>query len=175
MSGGGCPAIVAVAEGKYSHYHCFVAHAGRESVLDRRRILGEGPSREHEGVVFALAEEFRGRGIHLRDVALFSFFALEGGTFGHPHEHPVHKVYNRRMSAEVLHRWQGAITMGHEGPDECGYLDIGKLIELQAGELGFGKVHITGTLTHNGPFAHTRHANPNMRKERNLVVVCRQT
>ena len=131
MSQAGCPLVVATGGG-----YLIAAHAGRDSLLDRRAIV-EGVRREHEGVIYAIAAEFAKLGISSHEVVLEAFFSIAPEAFGHPLGHPVHGRYNCCMVRWIEKRWgkmlDGIVTV----KDGVAYLDLPKLIFAQAKAVGF--------------------------------------
>lgn len=81
------------------------AHAGRDSLMDRRRISGKSPAREHESVVYAIADKFREYKCDLSDLKVFMTCGIGPHDFEHPHDHPEYGDRNMDMVFDVIHKY----------------------------------------------------------------------
>ena len=84
MSGAGCPVIVA-SDG----YNVIVAHAGRDSLVDRGAVEGK-PTREHLSVVNAIVGTFVDRGSIANGIEMCMLFSIPSGMFKHSFDHEVY-------------------------------------------------------------------------------------
>lgn len=168
MSGGGCP--IAVITGPDL---CIVAHVSRDSAIDRGYVETGMAMRTHLSVIDAMSEELVPEGCRPEALVCRQFFALPAEAFGHPHDHPEHGRYNRRVGP-VLARLYGAGATYREGAST--FIDMSVLIEQQARRRGFSFDYVAGkALPFDGPFGHTRHPDPSMQLTRNLVIVHRSS
>lgn len=165
MANGGCPIIVADAQGIV-----IVAHAARDSLLDRAFITTGERSREHMSVVNAIQSAFRHMHIHQRHVSLAVFFGIPVLPFTHPVNDPAANGYNRKMVDHVLREWGSGIIVDPQGK---AHLSISHLIKAQATTIGFKDVLLRHPLPEDGEFAYTRHDDENLCKKRNLILVWR--
>src|SRR3989344_558150 len=91
MSGAGCPFIIATAD-----EHMIVAHAGRDSLVERNAVLGR-PSRRHVSIVYAIIEEFLKKGEQLNEIVMCMLFSIPTGLFDHHPMHSEYGAYNRAL------------------------------------------------------------------------------
>lgn len=162
MGGGGCPVAIATGYGK-----CSVSHVGRDSALDRGRIVNETP-RRHFSVIQAMAEVLGEPNFNVR---LRCLFAISREVFDHSYEHPEYGDYNKRMAEFAKHHF-GPETI--VGKDHVVYLDMERLVLNQARLCGFTAVEVADMLLPiHSSFGHTRHPDASMRPMRNLVIVHR--
>lgn len=174
MSAAGCMAVVAAGVAEDGSSHLIAAHASRDSMLDRRLIEDERPSRKHESVVEAIVEAMRKRNVSPDAIVIRGYFSLPRKCFEHPFEHPEYGEYNLKMAAYVSARW-GNDCVSVEDTDEgqSAFLDIPFLLVHQANELGVADAACEHSFKLSGPFAHTRHPVQRLRNERNLCIVHR--
>ena len=130
FSAGGCAFIVATLG-----YEMYFAHAGRECVLDRHKVLTRGVqcSRKPESVVDNIVARLVGESWrkHLRSlIRVWVFYSIKPQDFAHyfATANPEHAAYNR-AAAEFLPKEYGG---------ECGwadrnaiYIDLPKIIRAQ--------------------------------------------
>lgn len=142
------------------------AHAGRDSLLDRRMIEEGLPSRPRASVVESVLKYTRWNS---RDVFLYVSAGIGPLHFAHSSSDPVHGNRNRKM-IEWIERRYGAHCI--RGKLEEGRIDLYALICLQAAELGIPSSQIQSdgldTYTHQGLWSHR---NAEKRAGRNIVLV----
>jgi hypothetical protein len=166
MSGGGCPVIVLTGLNKKGEMICIAAHASRESLIDRKFLLGEEP-RTNESVVYALAKNAYLQGCLLSKTTLRIFFQIRSDGFAHELDHETHGEYNKKLVEYVSsHDPQACVIR-----ENVAYLDIKKLITAQAKRAGIGTVEGTHELPYEDVFPHTRHPMRTLRDKRSLVIV----
>lgn len=105
FSAGGCGVIVAVLGQRL-----IFAHAGRESLIDRERVLG-GQGRRNESVVDSVVEAFRelDSRADLRTLQAWMLYSIKPEDFLHRFDDEAHKAYNRKVGTDVHARLgQGA-------------------------------------------------------------------
>ena len=90
FSAGGCGVIVATLGNRL-----IFAHAGRESLIDRDRVLG-GQGRRNESVVDSIVEAFREINSHadLRKLHAWVLYSIKPDDFLHEFDDPKHGEYN---------------------------------------------------------------------------------
>lgn len=162
-SAGGCGIIIASAGD-----HLCVAHAGRDSLIERNAVIGR-PKRVNLSVVDAIIEQFRWREIELSEITMILLFSIPMQAFEHNADHPVHGAYNRALADFVDHRWPGGIL--HE--KEKTLLDLEQVFVGQARQAGVTKAWATHSLAEHPDLAHTRDGKSPDR--RNLIVVKRES
>lgn len=161
MSGSGCPIILASGEN-----NVVVAHAGRDSLIDRGAVGGK-PTREHVSVVDAIVDAFAKRGTRPPQIEMLMLFSIPAAAFGHPLDHPIHGKHNRLL-ADFLRRWPDS----HHIVDKTAmYLDLEGLFLAQAEQAGVSKAHVAHPIGQHPELAHTRDGKDPSR--RNLIVVKR--
>lgn len=99
-SAGGCGFIAATMDD-----YLVVAHAARESLMDKQRVLTGQSSRHHESVVDAIVDTFRDLGYEQFEIAarlrVWLLYFIKPMEFFHPKadpEHPEHKDYNNKVA-----------------------------------------------------------------------------
>ncbi len=162
-SAAGCGVIIAAA----GNYLC-VAHAGRDSLINRGAVVGK-PTREHVSVVEAVIEQFRWREIEPGEIAMALLFSIPARTFEHDASHPVHGAYNRALADFVKTRWPDSII--REGGKT--FLDLERVFLAQAIAAGVRKTWTQNSLAEHPDLAHTRDGKDANR--RNLIVVKRES
>jgi|CXWL01.1.fsa_nt_gi hypothetical protein len=168
MSAGGCPVIIATGKAKTGDKLCIVAHAGRDSLLDRRLVEMGERSRRTESVVFEIARFAKRHGVCPKGMTLRVLFQMDPRCFAHELGNKQYAFYNTNLvSAAKRYHEQACDVRGN-----VAYLDLGWLIYGQAQVAGFGNVFTAHPLPYDGVFGHTRHPNPHLRKM-NLVLVYR--
>lgn len=164
MSSWGCPVIIATADEQM-----IVAHAGRDSLIDRGAVVGE-PTRKHVSVVDAIIEAFSERGIPPSKIAMNMNFAVPAAAFGHRLDDECPGApYNRALLTFVRERWPLAAV----STDEKMFLDLGCLCEEQAFRAGVQNVWATNSLSEFPALAHTHDGKGADR--RNLFIVKRNS
>ncbi len=164
MSGAGCPVITATA-GK----NMIVAHASRDSLIDRDAVMGN-PTDRHMSVVHAIVAALKNRGAKTSDICMTMRFAIPAKFFGHPknHPNPTYRAYNRALKPFFARqKWQEGIR--EEG--DSVFLDVQRLFVEQARLEGIHQAYFTESLKEFPHLAHTRDGKDPLR--RNLIVVKR--
>ncbi len=133
----GCPILVFTGGG-----YCFVVHAGRDSLIDRHRILTRRKSRYHEGVIHAAIALFQKLQVPPTALRLEGFFGLNPQSFDHRFDDPVYGDMNRMIANEYNRDGKEVIKTYADGNQK---LVLGKLIELQSEELGIPRTNISYT------------------------------
>jgi len=153
---GGCGVILA------EHV---VAHAGRESLIDRQGLCDGVPSRPHFSIVDAVAERLRRAGVRIEDTPFHFLFPLPASEFTHPaDEYRAYLRYGRGLGSLIAWEQEDGI-----------HLDIGRLALAQAREEGFAADRAPRcVLPVWGVHGYTRHPNEALRTHRNLVIVVRE-
>ena len=163
MSAAGCPVIIATS-GEYM----LVAHAGRDSLIERSAVLG-APAREHPSIVNAIIEAFSKKGVAVNQISMSMHLAIPPAAFEHRFDHPYYGAYNRALAQYVDDRWAGCTV--HK--DNSMFLDIESVFIEQARQAGLRYVWATLPLDTCPDLVHTRTGeNPH---QRNLIVVKNDT
>ena len=104
FSAGGCGVIVAILDDRL-----IFAHAGRESLIDRDRVLGKH-GRRNESVVDSIVEAFRELDSHadLRKLHAWPFYSIKPEDFLHRFDDKEHLKYNRLVGPDLEDRGLGA-------------------------------------------------------------------
>ena len=95
FSAAGCGMIVATLGG-----HAIFAHAGRECLINRKRVLEDGSARTFESVVDSTVDAFlqihddRSR---LQQLHAWVLYSIKPEDFLHRYDDPKHAEYNRRV------------------------------------------------------------------------------
>ena len=157
----GCPLIIATAG-----EHMIVAHAGRDSLIERNAVLGK-PSRRHVSVVYAIIEELLKKGESLNEIVMCMMFSVPAESFDHHPMHPEYGTYNRELIKMIDMLWDGS-TVRKNG---CVFLDLESVFVNQAREIGVRCAWAIHSLREFPALAHTRDGKDPSR--RNLFVVKR--
>ncbi|MHB8913412.1 MAG: hypothetical protein ACYC4I_00115 [Minisyncoccota bacterium] len=160
MSGAGCPIILASA-GK----HLIVAHAGRDSLIDRGAVMGK-QSRRRLSIVDEIVCTFGRNGRSPKEIAMVMMFAIPAGNFEHRENHPVYGEYNRAL-VTFAERWRGAILWRNGHP----HLNLERVFLEQARQAGVRRAQAICQLDDFSGLAHTRDGKDSNR--RNLIIVKR--
>lgn len=166
MSGAGCSIITA-----HGRHVAIVAHAGRDSLVERGSVQGKS-AREHLSVVHAMLDMFRKKGVPAEEVEMHMHFAIPQDVFSHPYDHPEHGPYNRALKAFLERRgWRECFFEKRESL----YLDIERLFTLQALEAGVRLFSTCAPLSMRPDLTHTRDGKRHASGEplRNLIIVKR--
>ncbi len=104
FSAGGCGVIVAILGDRL-----IFAHAGRESLIDRNRVLG-GQGRRRESVVDSIVEAFRefDSRADLRKLHAWVLYSIKPEDFFHRFDDQEHLKYNRLVGSDLEDRGLGA-------------------------------------------------------------------
>lgn len=162
MSGAGCSIILAAGGD-----HLIVAHAARDSLIDRGAVEGT-PTRKHVSIVNNIVEELRKRGVPLDAIRMAMLFAIPAKDFEHDGQHPTYGAYNRALFDFVNTRWPGGILQT-EGKT-C--LDLEQIFIEQVRREGIRTAWAESSLSSFPELAHTRDGKGTER--RNLLVVKRE-
>ncbi|GEM_PF-2485050 len=165
MSAAGCPAIIATAKS-----YMVVAHAGRDSLIDRQKILRGKRSRWYDSVVDAIVDNFRMKGVGAEEIILHTGFAIPSKYFWHDFDHIQWGFFNRKLLRFFRKQWPRAVGRY----DERGFtIDLSGLIKDQAVSAGIKEKNvITGDSLERYPeLAHTRDGKDPAR--RNLIIIKR--
>ncbi|MDP2665457.1 MAG: hypothetical protein Q8P23_02300 [bacterium] len=161
MSAAGCPVITATGDG-----HMIVAHAGRDSLIDRGAVLGE-PTRKHLSVVHAIIDAFKERGVPAKDVDMCMQFSISTEVFAHEFDHPQYGRYNRQLG-EFVDAWWPDCTARKNGSL---FLNLEYVFMQQAARVHVASARATERLDKHPELAHTHDGeDPN---RRNLFIVKR--
>lgn len=173
MSTGGCQVLVASGGSPSGKAVCLVAHAARDSLIDREFIRTGvlTPGREYVSIVEHMAAAARNLGVDPSYLDMKALFSLPAEVFAHPLKHEVFRDYNEKLVAYARELDETIVSER----DDVAYLDNAGLALAQARKEGFRSCEEHCTLPVDGPFGHTRHPDPDMRNPRNLVFVCRHT
>lgn len=163
MSGAGCPLIIATA-GEYA----VVAHAGRDSLIDRGAVMGR-PTRNCGSVVDSIIDALLGRNAPADDIDMCMLFAIPAESFGHPENDPRYGEFNSRLGVYAHNNWPGSVTK----KDGSVFVDLGALFVEQARQRGVRRAWAVHSLDEYPDLAHTRDGKDISR--RNLYVVKRNT
>ncbi|HEC93815.1 MAG TPA: hypothetical protein ENI56_00340 [Candidatus Kaiserbacteria bacterium] len=161
MSTAGCPVIVSTGGDMM-----IVAHAGRDSLIERVKIENGYSSRTHLSVIGAIVKTFWRLGVVTNKIHMHVFLTIPSHLFTHSFDHPIYGRYNRRLYELVRDRWMSAIA----GKDNLGFcLSLNNLIVAQARDVGVGSIVVSDSISEHPELAHTRDGKNKNR--RNLVVV----
>ena len=163
MSAAGCPIITATDSGCK---HMVVAHAGRDSLIDRGAVTGV-PTRKHISVVHAIIDAFRERGIPAHQIDMCMQFSIPTVAFEHEFSHPHHGRYNRALGEFVDERWPGC-TVRKNGSL---FLNLQHVFLEQAARAHVRSLQAIEPLDEHPDLAHTRDGKDPGR--RNLFIVKR--
>ncbi len=159
----GCPILVFTG-GR----HCLVVHAGRDSLIDRQKIVTGHKSRYHEGVIHAVVERFRRLHISPNELQIQGFYGIDPQSFDHRFDDPVYGQINRMIADTYNRRGRKVIDTYADGSQKFVF---GELIRLQSDELGIPQVNVSYSrrLPVKGHYAaHSTHP------KSNLVMVLRK-
>lgn len=96
MSIASCTGIAA-----YSGTHLLAAHAGRECVIDRNRILGKHPRRAVEGIAETIIGQFQLLDTPPSSIRIAMFGSIPARMYLHPLDHPEHGAFNRLLGPYI--------------------------------------------------------------------------
>lgn len=160
VSAGGCPLIIATTENA-----TIIAHAGRDSLIDRGAVMGT-PARPHLSVVDAIVSAYGETGKPAHEIHMTMTFAVPCEQFAHDEHHPTYGEFNRALIRLIENRWPGSVIRPRDVP--C--IDLETLFTRQAEQAGVTSLDVKyGLETLGGSFAHTRDGKDPRR--RNLVIV----
>ncbi|MHB1163501.1 MAG: hypothetical protein ACYCZZ_03210 [Minisyncoccota bacterium] len=162
MSSAGCPVIIASVDD-----HMIVAHAGRDSLIDRGAVMGT-PTRKHVSVVDAIIDAFKQKSAAIHRMTMCMQFSISAEAFEHRFDHPQHGAYNRALAAFIDAKWPGsALRKTADGL----LLNLESVFIEQARQAGIRNVWTFLSLNECPELAHTRDGKKPDR--RNLILVKR--
>ena len=127
FSAWGC-SVIAATFGE----HLIFAHAGRDCVINRKRVLGEPGARPFESVVDSIVGAFRQLGAPgegpLRGLHVWPLYSVRPDKFMHRYDDPVHSEYNRKLGPYLDSL---GLSGGYRRWTEGVELDIPAVIMLQ--------------------------------------------
>jgi len=135
FSAGGCPLIVAKSRNNF-----LFAHAGRNSLIDRERIMrsSDRPLRLQESVVDTVM-------LHLRapadEVRVWVYGALHPDRYLHPLSGP-YAAFNQSLRAYAPRRWGEEAASSMQEADGALRLDLPRLIRAQFARHGVSQVNL---------------------------------
>ena len=168
MSGGGCPVVIAIGENL-----CIVAHASRDSLLDRVHIMTGKKSRKYAGVLNAIvgfAARKKNTPLRPQEMDLHWHLTIPACRFAHRLDNPKFGHANRMLEQYVVRHWGQEII---PGPDY--FLSVSKLIHAQGTAACFKNLVGGEDIPEDGPFGYTGHPREDMRQVRSLNIVHRKT
>jgi copper oxidase (laccase) domain-containing protein len=115
------------------------AHAGRDCLFDRKRINGEGKSREHESVVDAIVARYEQANIQAKYLKVFMTCGISPKEFVHDFQDPKFGTANMKMCADVAHKW-GLRCL--DGDMTKGKLVLTEIVRAQFMKHGVDPYHI---------------------------------
>jgi hypothetical protein len=92
-----CPTVIFK---DYRRGNVVAAHAARDSLVDRSRVLGYGSSREHESVVYAALRMLCDQLTRPHDIHIRICYGV-AKRFFHPIDHAQHGHFNERLLREL--------------------------------------------------------------------------
>ncbi len=168
----GCPFIVLSGPTHTGEKLCLAAHAGRDSLMDKRLIASGTASRSHFSIVDALVAFARKQHADPRELTLRSFFSIPWEAYPHNLNDPEYAQINRQRYVFLgQHQRDDGIFIQKDG---VLHFCLSSLIQYQAKQLGIGRIE-TGlcTLPKDGAHAYTTH--PSLGGSvRNLVLLTRR-
>ncbi len=103
FSASGCGVIVTTM-----YDHLVFAHAARESLIDKPRVITGQSSRHHESVVDSIVSSFREMGYGQHQIAanlkVWMLYFIKPRDFFHHKEHPEHWEYNSKVGPYLAER-----------------------------------------------------------------------
>lgn len=88
------------------------AQGGRDCLIDRKRVNGDGPSREHESVVDAMVARFKEAGINPKYLKVFLTCGIGPKEFEHNFFDPKYGQGNIKMCLDLVAKWGKAVLDG---------------------------------------------------------------
>lgn len=156
----GCPVIIATADDSM-----IVAHAARDSLLDRSAVYGTC-SRKYASVVYAIIGAFQELGASESDIDMTLLFSIPAEEFEHSPDHPKYGRYNYNLMLFIESRYPGGIVR-KEGKI-C--LDLENVFIEQARRSGITRARAFCSLAGYADLAHTAATH-----DRNLYIIKRTT
>ncbi|MHB0865518.1 MAG: hypothetical protein ACYC1Y_01255 [Minisyncoccota bacterium] len=162
MSSAGCPVIIAHAD-----EHMIVAHAGRDSLIDRGAVIGT-PTRKHVSIVDAIIDAFKQKSVAIHRMTMCMQFSISAEAFEHRFDHPQHGAYNRALASFIDEKWPASAM--RKTADSL-LLNLESVFIEQARQAGIRNVWTFLSLSECPDLAHTRDGKKPDR--RNLILVKR--
>ncbi|MCX6786432.1 MAG: hypothetical protein NTU85_01255 [Candidatus Kaiserbacteria bacterium] len=162
MSGAGCPVIIATA-GEYM----VVAHAGRDSLINRGVVIGE-PNREYISVVHTIVKALHDRKVPIHEITMCMHFAIPTMMFEHRFDNPSYGSYNQALASLINSRWPSGIRRKN---NSSVFISLEDIFEEQARQMGIREVWTGNSLSELPALAHTHDGKDTRR--RNLIVIKR--
>lgn len=167
---GGCGTIVAVLGNRM-----VAGHGGHENLLHRELVLNQA-TKDLGSIVDSVAAHLglsRAQPAQCRG-SCRAFYNLPRKSYRFDFDHPRFGEYNRELERYLHARHHHEADQMLKRTSTGILLDQGHLIGAQARKY-FQTVSTCLDLLKESKYAHTRHANPDMQKLRNLVIVIRLT
>lgn len=125
ISSADCPTIIAV--GKKT---MVCAHAGRESLIDRQRVITKTiGSRKNNSVVDGIIENFYQQEERTKMIKVFVTCGIGNFDFLHPWDHPIFGKYNKKLTFYIIENF-GRECIGGSYIKE-GRIDLQMIIKNQ--------------------------------------------
>jgi hypothetical protein len=156
MSAGGCPLIVLSGRTYRGEELCIAAHAGRDSLIDKKLLRTRIKSREYGSVVDAMVAFARKNLADPKELVLRSFFSIPWEAYPHDLQDPKFGDINgKRFYFLGQHRSDDGIFIRRDG---ITHFCLSTLIRRQAEKYNLRRVE-TGirTLPINDVFTYTTH------------------
>ena len=135
LSSADCSCIVARAKSGFT----IAAHAGRDSLVDRKCLETDTPSRRHASVVDAIMARFKENGDLTADLKFFLTCGIRADAFRHRSDHPRFGQSNRKL-IEHLRLLDPMCVLG----DPCeGRISLNAVVIAQLGRHGVSMSQIT--------------------------------
>ncbi len=90
-----------------------VAHAGRDSLIDRGRLEGKR-KRRYESIVMSLVEAMLKTTPSVRDLEVDILFSINPEHFPHPWSHKVYGHINKLMTEDIALQWGRQCILNYE-------------------------------------------------------------
>lgn len=145
-----------------------IAHAGRDSLIERKAVVGR-PTRRHISIVYALIDALKELGARTGDINMCMLYSIPSESFEHRLDHPEHGHYNRALGKLIDTLWPGCTNRKGNSI----FLDMESLFIAQALEVGVRHTWAMNSLADFPALAHTRDGKDPSR--RNLFVVKRNS
>lgn len=128
------------------------AHAGRDSVIDRRALRGDTP-RQHPSIVDSIMQHFEE--VNPCSISVLVTCGIKGEDFGHPLDRGRHCTFNEKLIRHVEENW------GHDciiGDRTNGAIDLFTVIQRQFRTYGVTGVLVSPLDTFKNPNLHSHRA-----------------
>lgn len=130
FSAGGCAMLVMA-----SPEHIVFAHAGRDCVLDRARVLSEGNchGRKHQSIVDTIIRYLRKHDALAKDIHVWPMYSIKPAEFVHTFDHERHAAYNQAAGRYIPAKYGDTCCAVTRDAIE---IDVPNIIQSQC--LGYG-------------------------------------